>query len=102
MEASKTRDFLLFNLREDRRLVLEIAQSLRRNGLTTARDIIRRDFDNSLSYAKRMNINHMMVIGGDYCGDDEVYVVRVSDRTGTKIKINELLGENFTPLGIES
>ena len=102
VEASKTKDFLLFNLREDRRLVLEIAQCLRRNGFTTARDIIRRDFDNSLAYARRMNINRMMVIGGDYCADDEVYVVRVSDNTGTKMKITELLRENFAPLGIES
>ncbi|MCM2357242.1 MAG: ATP phosphoribosyltransferase regulatory subunit [Geobacteraceae bacterium] len=101
LEASKTRDFLLFNLKEDRREVLEIAQCLRRRGFTTARDIIRRDFDNSLAYAARMNILRMMVIGGDYCGDDEVYVVRVADRQGIKIKKSELFREEFA-LNIES
>lgn len=95
VEASTTRDFLLFNLREDRREVLEIAQCLRNRGFTTARDIIRRDFDNSLAYAKRMNILRMMVIGGGYCGDDEVYVVRVADGTGTRIKKAELFREGF-------
>jgi ATP phosphoribosyltransferase regulatory subunit len=95
VEASKTRDFLLFNLREDRRGVLEIAQCLRRKGYTTARDIIRRDFDNSLAYAERMNILRMLVIGGKYCNDDEVYIVRVDDKTGTRIKITELFREDF-------
>ena len=95
VEASKTRDFLLFNLKEDRREVLEIAQSLRNRGYTTARDIIRRDFANSLAYAERMNIRHMMVIGGDYCGDDEVYIVRVSDGKGVKIRKLDIVREEF-------
>ena len=101
VEASTTRDFLLFNLRDDRREVLEIAQCLRSKGFTAARDIIRRDFDNSLAYAERMNILRMLVIGGEYCADDEVYIVRVADRTGIKIKKTELFREDFT-LGIES
>jgi ATP phosphoribosyltransferase regulatory subunit len=96
VEASKTRDFLLFNLRDDRREVLEIAQCLRRRGFSTARDIIRRDFDHSLDYARRMNILRMMVIGGDYCADDEVYIVRVADGKGMKIKKKELSREDFT------
>ncbi len=95
VEASKTRDFLLFNLKEDRREVLEIAQCLRRRGFTTARDIIRRDFENSLAYAKRMNILRMMVIGGGYCGEDEVYIVRVADGKGRSIKKSELGREDF-------
>ncbi|HLO26576.1 MAG TPA: ATP phosphoribosyltransferase regulatory subunit [Geobacteraceae bacterium] len=95
VEASKTRDFLLFNLKDDRREVLEIAQNLRGKGFSTARDIIRRDFDNSLAYAKRMNIRRMMVIGGDYCADDEVYIVRIADGKGSKIKKSDLSGEQF-------
>ena len=95
VEASKTRDFLLFNLKEDRREVLEIAQRLRSKGFTTARDIIRRDFDNSLAYAERVNIRRMMVIGGDYCADDEVYIVRIADGKGTTIKKHELFRADF-------
>jgi ATP phosphoribosyltransferase regulatory subunit len=96
VEASKTRDFLLFNLLEDRREVLEIAQRLRRLGFTTTRDIIRRDFDSSLDYAHKMNILMMMVIGGDRCGEDEVYVVRVADRKSITIKKSDLLRDDFT------
>jgi ATP phosphoribosyltransferase regulatory subunit len=72
LEASTTRDFLLFNSRDDRREVLETARLLRSQGYTTARDIIRREFDSSLEYARRMNIRYMLVIGdeaeeGSYC-----------------------------------
>ena len=95
VEASKTRDFLLFNLRDDRRQVLEIAQSLRRNGFTTARDIIRRDFEESLAYAQVTNVLHMMVIGGGYCADDEVYIVRVADRKSMTVKTADLLKADF-------
>jgi len=63
LEASTARDFLLFNCREDRREVLEVARQLRSLGYTTARDIIRRDYEQSLEYARRMNIRCMLVIG---------------------------------------
>ncbi len=96
VEASKTRDFLLFNLKEERREVLEIAQALRRQGYTTARDIIRRDFEHSLAYAKRMNILMMMVIGGEYCAEDEVYIVRIADNKGLRVKKVELFNANFS------
>ncbi len=65
LEATTARDFLLFNARADRREVLEVAALLRSQGYTTARDIIRRDFNKSLDYAKRMNIRYMLVIGDD-------------------------------------
>lgn len=96
VEASTTRDFLLFNLRDDRREALEIAQCLRRRGYSVARDIIRRDFDHSLAYAKRMHIRRMMVIGGDYCADDEVYIVRVADSQGMTLKKADLFREDFS------
>ncbi len=96
VEASKTRDFLLFNLKEERREVLEIAQRLRARGFTTARDIIQRDFENSLAYAKRMNIKRMLVIGGDYCPDDAVYVVSVADRQGAVVKKIDLFRDDYS------
>jgi len=63
LEASTARDFLLFNTSDDRRDVLEVASLLRSYGYSTARDIIRRDYEKSLEYARRMNIRCMLVIG---------------------------------------
>lgn len=58
-------DFLLFNTSQDRRNVLLIARQLRSLGYTTARDIIRRDYAQSLEYAKKRNIRCMLVIGDE-------------------------------------
>ncbi|MSN26948.1 MAG: ATP phosphoribosyltransferase regulatory subunit [Geobacter sp.] len=76
LEASATRDFLLFNAREDRRVVLEVAKLLRLQGYSTARDIICREYEQSLEYARRMNIRCMLVIGND---NESYRAVRISD-----------------------
>ena len=65
LQGSAATDFLLFNTCLDRRNVLQIARQLRSLGYTTARDIIRRDYAQSLEYAKKMNIRCMLVIGDD-------------------------------------
>lgn len=95
VEASKTGDFLIVNRKEDRREALEIAKRLRKKGFTAARDIIRREVADSLDYAARMNILHMVVIGGEGCTDDEVYVVRVADNKGVRVRKNDLYRKDF-------
>jgi ATP phosphoribosyltransferase regulatory subunit len=78
LEASTAHDFLLFNCRDDRREVLEVAHLLRSQGYTAARDIIRRDYASSLEYARRMNIRCMLVIEGEY-GSVSYRALRVRD-----------------------
>jgi ATP phosphoribosyltransferase regulatory subunit len=96
VEASKTGDFLLINKNEDRREALEIAKRLREKGFTVARDIIRRDVAESLDYARKMNILHMIVIGADTCADGQVYVVRVADNKGMTITKSNLCRNDFS------
>lgn len=79
LQASTSRDFLLFNQRDDRREALEIAHLLRRTGFTTARDIIRRNFADSLAYARRMNFRCVLVIEGAEGDECRYTAVRVSD-----------------------
>jgi ATP phosphoribosyltransferase regulatory subunit len=62
LQGIATTDFLLFNTCTDRRDALLVARQLRSLGYTTARDIIQRDYDKSLQYAKKMNISCMLVI----------------------------------------
>jgi ATP phosphoribosyltransferase regulatory subunit len=95
LEATRSRDFLIFNQKEERREALEIAQKLRGGGFSCARDIIKRDFENSLSYAKKMDIRMLLVIGAENCTDDQVYVVRVADRRGLVVAKDELLYKGF-------
>jgi ATP phosphoribosyltransferase regulatory subunit len=82
MTTPAKRDFLLFNSRDDRREVLEIARLLRANGYSTARDIIRRGYEESLEYARRMNFHCMLVIT-----ETEYQAVRTTD--GIRISLNK-------------
>lgn len=83
---SVARDILLFNLNADRSEALAISQLLRSKGYSTARDIIRRDLDSSLDYARRMHIRWVLVVGGERCADDEVCLIRVDDRRELVLK----------------
>jgi ATP phosphoribosyltransferase regulatory subunit len=65
LHTSVAADFLLFNTGQDRRAVLQAARQLRSHGYACARDIIRRDFNQSLQYAQKMNIRCMLVISDD-------------------------------------
>ena len=95
VEASKSRDFLIFNQKEERREALEMAQQLRGHGFTCARDIIKRDFESSLCYAKKMDIRMLLVIGAENCPKDQVYLVRVADRRGITVGREELFKQDL-------
>lgn len=89
--ASTSRDFLLFNMREDRRDALEIAKGIRAKGFTVSRDIIRRGLEESLDYARRSEIRYVVVVGDERCGADEVLLIRVADREECMVATSALL-----------
>lgn len=105
VEACIAKDFLLFNQSNDRKRALDTARSLRQAGYSVARDIIRRDYDDSLQYAKKMNITCMLVID-DSCSGNSCRAVRVRDgrsllltaeqfhQNGLMNYIEKSLGEN--------
>jgi ATP phosphoribosyltransferase regulatory subunit len=100
LEASTARDFLLFNRRDDRREVLEVAHLLRSQGYTAARDIIRRDYDSSLEYARRMNFRCMLVVGDDSAG--ECRAVRTRDGRTLPLTMEQLQQNGLMKLIEES
>jgi ATP phosphoribosyltransferase regulatory subunit len=71
-----------------------LARLLRSRGYTTARDIIRREYDDSLAYARRMNIRSMLVIGDEACRGAYI-AVRVRDGKQFRITKEMLLHENL-------
>lgn len=95
VEASRCRDFLIFNRKDERREALEVAQHLRGLGYSCARDIIKRDLESSLSYAKKMDIRMLLVIGAEGCAEDQIYAVRVADGRGTAISRDELFAKGL-------
>jgi len=70
---------LVFNTKDDRSEALAFAAQLRRQGCAVTRDIIRRDFDLSMEYARRMNIDFLVVIGAVEIAESDMLLVRVQD-----------------------
>jgi len=95
VEASRSRDFLIFNQKDERREALEMAQQLRALGYSCARDIITRDLKSSLGYARKMDIRWLLVIGAENCSPDEVYLVRVADRRGITVSRDALFEKSL-------
>ncbi len=85
-------DFLLLNMREEKREALEIARILRSRNYSVARDIIRRPVEDSIDYARWMQIGFMLLIDRK----PGIYeVVRVSDGLRKSFSREELDGDNF-------
>jgi ATP phosphoribosyltransferase regulatory subunit len=90
VQASAVRDFLLFNAADNREEVLKVAKCLRGMGYSAVRDIIVRDYESSLQYARQAGIKRMLVVGGSYSAPDELFIVNSSDGAGFTLK-KELL-----------
>lgn len=86
------RDLLIFNQRENKQEALALARMLRAQGLRVARDIIRRDYQNSLDYAQATGIAMMLVVGD---ADDVYELVRIADRSQRTITRDQLAQEGF-------
>ncbi len=81
---------LVFNLREDKSAALELSAVLRGQGFPVARDIIRRDFAESVEYAKLNGIQYAVVIGEAGIDVDEVLLVTIANGISRTIKIHDL------------
>jgi ATP phosphoribosyltransferase regulatory subunit len=63
LPADRGPDFLIIDFNPDKRQALQIAQTLRNSGYAVARDIIRRDLEGSLHYARVSAIPRVIILG---------------------------------------
>jgi ATP phosphoribosyltransferase regulatory subunit len=92
---SAKRDFLIFNRKDDRGDALEIARYLREQDFSVARDIIRRDLESSLEYARKVGIRRVIVIGGDDLPADQVRILDVAQGGAVQVAKEALLQGKF-------
>jgi ATP phosphoribosyltransferase regulatory subunit len=76
LHVEKNVSLLVFNMKDEKSDALELATHLRRQGCLVSRDIIRRDFDQSLEYARRMNIAFIVIIGSPDTEENSLILVR--------------------------
>lgn len=82
-------DFLLMDVRQDKREALAVARALRARGYSVARDIIRRDYAGSLAYARHHGIAHVLLLGEG--GEGAARLERVAGGAVTTLPVTALL-----------
>lgn len=83
--------FLIFNNRTDRCAALQLSSSLRSQGYPVTRDIIRRDLEQSMQYAERSAISHIVVVPAEDGQSDRLQIIRVADRATRDIPFPEMI-----------
>jgi ATP phosphoribosyltransferase regulatory subunit len=81
-------DILLFSSSPDKAPAHRLATALRGQGYSVARDIITRDKQASLAYARRMHFRHLFIINQDA---DELTLVRIADGGETRLDMSSAL-----------
>jgi len=90
--ALKRTDILIFQPDDDKSTAQRLAQTLRRQGYSVARDMLKRDLEQTLDYATKMNYRFVMLIGPD---NKSVTLRTLSDGSEQTITIAAILAGRF-------
>lgn len=82
-------DFLIIDFNPDKGQALHIARTLRAKGYAVARDIIRRDLEGSLTYARVTSIPHAIILGLPEMARDTLVLQDLSTGRQTTFSIAE-------------
>lgn len=91
LSARSGADCLLMDFRKDKRAALQISRELRRRGHRVARDIIARDLQGSLDYAKRTGIRYGILMGLAPLTDEEAVVHDVLSGTEQRLALADIV-----------
>ena len=84
-------DCLLIDFRPDKRDALRLSRELRQHGHRVARDIIERDQQGSLAYARQSGIPYALLIGASSLPDDEALLYDVRQGTEVRVPLSEVV-----------
>jgi len=91
LPARSGADCLLMDFRKDKHDALRISRELRRRGHRVARDIITRDLQGSLDYARRTGIRYGLLMGLAPLTDDEAMLHDVVAGTAERLALADIV-----------
>ncbi len=83
--------YLLVDFSQDKKEVLILARRLREMGWRVARDIIRRDLEGSLEYARRMGIGALIITSEDLRSQGKVQLIKTATKEEEYLSTESLL-----------
>lgn len=85
--------FLIIDFNPDKRHALRVARILREQGYSAARDIIKRDLEGSLDYAKASGIGLAIVLGWPGVPQDELIIRDLASGAEERVAIERFCSE---------
>ena len=85
--ASAGPAFLIIDFNRDKRHALRVARILRERGYSAARDIITRDLEGSLEYARASGMGHAIILGRTEVPQDELIVKDLASGSEERVPI---------------
>ncbi|NPA58355.1 MAG: ATP phosphoribosyltransferase regulatory subunit [Aquificae bacterium] len=89
LQVKNYKDFFIIDLTQDKKTAYRLAKILREKGYSVGRDIIDRDYQDSIRFAFSNRYRKVIVIGLDRKGED-IYIYS-TEKDYEKININEFL-----------
>jgi ATP phosphoribosyltransferase regulatory subunit len=84
-------DFFIIDFTPDKTVALSLARRLRDLGASVARDIISRELEESVAYARAQRVRHVLVIGHARAGAGEVLAMDLTDESERVLAVGEIL-----------
>jgi len=84
-------DFFIIDFTPDKTVALSLARRLRDLGASVARDIISRELEESVAYARAQRVRHVLVIGHARAGAGEVLAMDLTDASERVLAVGEIL-----------
>lgn len=84
-------DVLIFQSAPDKELAQRLAQALRKKGISAARDIIPRDLEGSLAYARKMNFRYVMILSPA----QDIRLINLTDGSEKSVSYPSIQDESF-------
>ncbi len=84
-------DVLIFQAGPDKEKAQRVAQALRKKGFSAARDIIPRDLEGSMEYARKMNFRFVMTL----MPGEEVRIISMTDESERQVSYSSILHPSF-------
>ena len=84
-------DFIIIDFTKDKTKAIELTKTLREKGYNVTRDIIRRNLDKSISYAKEVGIKKAIVLGSRGLKDADALIIGIETGQKEKVELRKIM-----------
>jgi len=86
-------DFFIIDFTREKTVALSLARRLRDRGASVARDILTRELEESVAYARAQRARHVLVVGSPRTGADQLLALQLPGGDERMLSVREVLDD---------